>query len=131
MRCIRLWTDSEGQSCFEEGRIAMKSGSPVNLLSDKFATKSISFEETKAGSSLDWHTAPAKQFVITLRGTLDFVTRRGEHFILTPGDILLAEDTAGGGHAWKLIGDDPWRRVYVVLDSDADIAFTTSPAQGA
>lgn len=123
MRCIRLWSDTEGNSCFEEGKLALKSGSPVNLLSDKFSAKSISFEETKAGQTLDWHNAPAKQFVITLRGTLDFCTRKGEHFILTPGDVLLAEDTVGGGHAWKLIGDDPWRRVYVILAEDADLAF--------
>ena len=123
MRCIRLWSDAEGNSCFEEGKLALKSGSPVNLLSDKFSAKSISFEETKAGQALDWHNAPAKQFVITLRGTLDFWTRKGDHFILTPGDVLLAEDTVGGGHSWKLIGDDPWRRVYVILAEDADVAF--------
>ncbi len=124
MRCIRLWSDSEGNSRFEEGEIALKSGSPVNLLSDQFSAKSISFEETQAGQTLDWHNAPAKQFVITLRGTLDFSTRSGDHFILTPGDILLAEDTVGSGHSWKLIGDDPWRRVYVILESDAELAFT-------
>ena len=56
-----------------------------------------------------------RQLVITLSGTLDFQTRDGEHFTLRPGDILLAEDTAGGGHSWKLIDDQPWRRVYVVL----------------
>ncbi len=123
MRCIRLWSDSNGNSCFEEGSIATKAGSPVNFLSDKFQAKSISFEETQAGQSLEWHNAPAKQFVITLRGTLDFSTRSGDHFILTPGDILLAEDTVGGGHSWKLVGDDPWRRVYVILDSDAELSF--------
>jgi quercetin dioxygenase-like cupin family protein len=124
MRCIRLWSDSEGNSRFEEGEITLKSGSSVNLLSDQFSAKSISFEETQAGQTLDWHNAPAKQFVITLRGTLDFSTRSGEHFILTPGDILLAEDTVGSGHSWKLIGDDPWRRAYVILESDAELAFT-------
>lgn len=123
MRCIRLWSDAEGNSQFEEGCIALKSGSPVNLLSGVLAAKSISFEETQAGQTLDWHSAPAKQFVITLRGTLDFVTREGKHFIITPGDILLAEDTVGGGHAWKLIGDDPWHRAYVILESDGDVAF--------
>lgn len=131
MRCIRLWSDSNGNSCFEEGGIATKLGSPVNLLSDKFQAKSISFEETKAGQSLVWHNAPAKQFVITLRGTLDFSTRSGDHFILTPGDILLAEDTVGGGHSWKLVGDDPWRRVYVILDSDAELSFIKKTNQGA
>ena len=123
MRCIRLWTDSEGISCFEEGSIVLKNGSPVNLLSEKFPTKSISFAETQAGQLLDWHNAPTKQFVITLRGTLDFWNKLDEHFVITPGDILLAEDVTGSGHSWKLIGDDPWWRVYVILETDGDLSF--------
>ena len=123
MRCIRLWTDSEGISRFEEGSIVLKNGSPVNLLSEKFPTKSISFAETQAGQSLNWHNAPTKQFVITLRGTLDFWNNLDEHFVITPGDILLAEDVTGSGHSWKLIGDDPWRRVYVILETDGDLSF--------
>jgi len=35
----------------------------------------------------------------------------------------LAEDTAGSGHAWKLIDDAPWRRLYVVLDKGAPVPF--------
>ena len=123
MRCIRLWTDSEGISRFEEGGIVLKNGSPVNLLSEKFPTKSISFAETQAGQLLDWHNAPTKQFVITLRGTLDFWNKLDEHFVITPGDILLAEDVTGSGHSWKLIGDDPWWRVYVILETDGDLSF--------
>ena len=40
-----------------------------------------------------------------------------------PGDILLAEDTAGGGHTWRLVDDQPWRRVYVVLADDVTVPF--------
>ena len=58
-----------------------------------------------------------------LSGTLDFQTRGGQHFILKPGDILLAEDTAGGGHTWRLVDDQPWRRVYVVLANDVPVPF--------
>jgi quercetin dioxygenase-like cupin family protein len=61
--------------------------------------------------------------VITLSGTLDFQTRGGQHFTMMPGEILLAEDTAGGGHTWKLVDDQPWRRVYVVLGKDAPVPF--------
>jgi quercetin dioxygenase-like cupin family protein len=99
MRCIHLWTDTQGISRFDEGRLALKDGSPVNHLSEKFPVKSISFAETKAGESLDWHDAPAKQFVITLRGTLDFWNKLNEHCVITPGDILLAEDVTGAGHS--------------------------------
>ena len=47
--------------------------------------------------------------------------------MLKPGDILLAEDTAGGGHRWKLVDDHPWRRVYVVLAAGAAVPFRPAP----
>jgi redox-sensitive bicupin YhaK (pirin superfamily) len=56
-------------------------------------------EETKAGVSLDWHNAPHRQYVITLSGRLEFETRTGARQVVEPGDILLAEDTSGGGIA--------------------------------
>jgi hypothetical protein len=34
----------------------------------------ISFEETQAGASLDWHNASHRQYVITLSGRLEFET---------------------------------------------------------
>ncbi len=58
-----------------------------------------------------------------MSGTLDFQTRHGAHFTIRPGDVLLAEDTTGGGHSWKLVGDDPWRRAYVILPPDVDPGF--------
>ena len=53
--------------------------------------------------------------MITLSGTLEFETRLGEGLTVAPGDVLLAEDTTGGGHRWRLVDDQPWRRVYVAL----------------
>jgi hypothetical protein len=50
-----------------------------------------------------------------LSGTLDFQTRDGKRFLIHPGNVLLAEDTAGSGHSWKLTDDSSWRRAYVVL----------------
>jgi quercetin dioxygenase-like cupin family protein len=84
--------------------------------SRSWQTTEVSFEESPAGSSLGWHRAPVRQYVITLSGTLEFETRLGETFTLVPGTILLAEDTTGGGHKWRLIDDQPWRRVYVALE---------------
>lgn len=123
LRCVRLWTGDDENSHFEEGLIDLEPGPHGDLLTGKLAATTVSFEETASGGKLDWHTAPVRQLVITLSGTLDFWTRGEEHFKLGPGDILLAEDTVGGGHGWKLIDDQPWRRVYVVLERDAPVPF--------
>jgi uncharacterized cupin superfamily protein len=123
IRCVRIWTAEDGNSRFEEGVIDMPKGERGDVLSGIFPVTGISFRETGAGGAFAWHDAPARQFVITLSGTLDFQTRAGAHFILRPGDILLAEDTAGTGHSWKLIDDEPWRRAYVILAPAARVPF--------
>jgi quercetin dioxygenase-like cupin family protein len=123
IRCIRIWTGDDQQSRFEEGFIALESGTQGDLLSGKMPVKTVSFQETASGGTLDWHTAPVRQLVITLSGTLDFETRAKQQFILKPGVVLLAEDTVGGGHSWRLIDAEPWRRIYVVLAAGADVPF--------
>jgi quercetin dioxygenase-like cupin family protein len=126
IRCIRLWTGDDGNSHFEEGAIDLSHGERGDILSATVGVVGISFRETRAGGAFEWHDAPARQFVITLSGTLDFETRTGEHFVLGPGDILLAEDTAGTGHSWKLVDDNPWRRAYVILKPDAAPPFVAN-----
>ncbi|MFO1144915.1 MAG: hypothetical protein U1E59_21550 [Amaricoccus sp.] len=105
LTAIRLFTGPDGQSHVER----------VALPADGLPATGVRFAETPAGSDLDWHAAPIDQYVVTLSGTLEFVTRDGESFLLRPGDVLLAEDTAGTGHRWRLVDDQPWRRVYVTL----------------
>jgi len=123
IRCVRIWTGDDNNSLFEEGVIDLDRGPHGDILTGKLPVTTVSFQETGSGGKLDWHTAPVRQLVVTLSGTLDFDTRSGEHFMLRPGDILLAEDTAGGGHSWKLIDDQPWRRAYVVLAPGAAVPF--------
>jgi quercetin dioxygenase-like cupin family protein len=106
IRCIHLFTGTDGRSHVETINV------PLGAL--QTATV-VHFEETAAGSALDWHTAPCRQYVITLSGTLEFTTRDRETFVLHPGDVLLASDTIGTGHRWRLIDDQPWRRLYVEL----------------
>jgi hypothetical protein len=126
IRCVRLWSGDDGQSHVETGNIEM--GQPgeagPSVLSDVMPAHGVSFEETPVTSSLAWHTAPHRQFVITIGGVLDFVTRDGDGFRLEPRIILLAEDTAGGGHRWSIVGTDPWQRVYVRLPADVAVPFT-------
>jgi len=123
IRCVRIWTDECGDSIFEEGSIDLSLGERGDVLSETLGAASISYRETEAGGTFGWHDAPARQFVITLSGTLRFQTKSGSDFTIRPGDVLLAEDTTGSGHSWKLVGTDPWRRAYVLLPKGANPHF--------
>jgi quercetin dioxygenase-like cupin family protein len=123
VRCVRLLTGSDDASHVQVGRLDMAPGRNADLVSTAISASHVTVEETATGGSLAWHTAPVRQLVVTLAGTLIFSTRDGEEFTLRPGDVLLAEDTAGSGHQWRLQGSDPWRRMYVVLAQGADVPF--------
>jgi quercetin dioxygenase-like cupin family protein len=123
IRCVRLWTGQDDDSHVEIGRLDMQTGRNNDLVSEAMSAAHVTVEETSGGGSLAWHTAPVRQLVVTLSGTLIFTTRDGEQFTLTPGDVLLAEDTVGSGHRWHLEGDDPWRRMYVVLAPGTEVPF--------
>jgi quercetin dioxygenase-like cupin family protein len=124
IRCIRIWTDDAGGSVFEEGKLSLPVGKPGDAIGKVFAAASISFRETQPEDALAWHHAPTHQLVLTLGGTLEFQIRSSETFIIRPGDVLLAEDTTGSGHRWRLIEDKAWRRAYVVLPEGLNAGFT-------
>src|ERR1700722_365152 len=130
IRCVRLWTGDDRKSHFEEGFSDPEPGQRGDTLSGKMGVTTVSFEETASRGPFAWHTAPVRQLVITLSGTLDFKTRQGEHFLIRPGDILFAEDTAGSGHSWRLTDAEPWRRAYAILQPGIPVPFRASKPSG-
>jgi hypothetical protein len=122
IRCIKLWTGADEKSHFVEGLIDLEPGARAETLSVKCPITSVSFHETDADPKLGWHPDQDRQLVITLSGTLEFETPNGR-FILRPGDILFTEDTRGAGHNWKMVSDQPWCRVYTVLDPNTVVPF--------
>lgn len=123
IRCVRIWTGDDGNSLFEEGFIDLAGGMRGDAVGKTMPTLKLSFQETRSGGSYEWHQDPEPRFVITLSGTLEFEVKSTATFIIRPGDILLAQDNRGSGHKWRLIGDEPWRRAYVVYQEGADLCF--------
>ena len=119
IRCVRLYSGSDGNSKFEVGSVDLPLTERGDTLSQLTEVISISFRETHVGGEFEWHTAPKRQFVITLSGTLEFEMRDGDKVMIAPGDILLAEDTIGTGHRWRIVDQNPWRRAYVALKDGA------------
>lgn len=116
IKAYKLTTGADGHSHVETGHLT--DGVFYNATA-------ISFKETAAHGFLDWHPAPRNQYVICLTGTLLFTMNSGEEFTLSPGEVLIAMDTTGSGHKWKMVGNDPWRRAYVPFNYDEDINFVS------
>ncbi len=114
IKAYSLYTGPDGHSHVTSGSI---------IDHELTAADSIRFEETPPHSSLDWHTAPTTQYVITLAGILEFTMHSGETFTINPGEILIALDTTGSGHKWRLVNDQPWKRVYVGFKENTKINF--------
>jgi uncharacterized cupin superfamily protein len=114
IRAYLLYTGADGDSHFTRGSIS--EGALVK------ADHTL-FKETAANSSFDWHNDPIPQYVITLSGILEFTVKSGESFTIHPGDILVATDNTGTGHKWRMVNDEPWKRVYVIFEANADTHF--------
>jgi hypothetical protein len=125
IRCVRLYSALDGNSHYEDGFLDLPISERGDVLSGLSPVSSISFRETNAGGQFEWHNAPTRQFVITLSGTLEFEMKNGDKVIVNPGDLLLAEDTAGSGHRWRIVDKNPWRRAYVILSEGAAPAFVS------
>jgi quercetin dioxygenase-like cupin family protein len=118
MKAFKLYTGKDKASHVLEGTLTLDRRTDV---------LAVHFKESPPHSAFDWHDAPEPQYVITLTGTLEFTTRDGETFIVRAGDVLVATDTIGTGHKWRLIDDAPWRRCYVVLEPGAADLFVPKP----
>ena len=114
MRAFRIKNDNLGKSYFEEGTLP--------------EYKSIKGENFVIASEIEeyqkhQHQAPKYQYVVTLKGKLQFTTSDGKSFVIEPGIILIAKDTFGEGHSWELIEGDEWHRIYIVPNQEDEDAF--------
>ena len=116
LKIIRIYTGEDNESHFDEVEMGLEQKTPIHFFSHMISNTGVDIHETSPGGSFEWHNAPRRQYVVTLAGKLEFENRKGEKQIINPGDILLAEDVKGGGHKWRLLNDQPWRRIYIHLE---------------
>ena len=98
----RLYSGDDGESHIEE----MGLESHPNL-TELMAAKGISFRSSPPGHFVDWHTAPQRQFVITLQGEVEIGLGDGTVQRYGPGNVNLAEDLTGKGHTTRVVGNVP------------------------
>ena len=109
MRYVKVVPTPDGGSKFEDAEFAQAERVigekiPPLLVADPVPVSVASFVTAPDElGDLDYHCAPARQFVVVLAGVLEAETTDGEVRRMEPGDVALVEDTTGRGHITRII----------------------------
>jgi quercetin dioxygenase-like cupin family protein len=112
---FRVFTGDDGRSHFEDieprfeplgdGSEAAELVAGSGILVRRFAPERVN----------PWHHAPGRYAVFTLTGAVDIEIGDGTVRRLGAGDILIAEDLTGEGHATREVGPEARISVFVPL----------------
>ncbi|MDA0262650.1 MAG: cupin domain-containing protein [Chloroflexi bacterium] len=103
MQVVRIYSGDDGESHFQEIDL------PFERLAEAERTalenaESIHFRRYQPGGFLEWHTAPRRQYVITLEGQVEVGLGDGTKRVFSAGDVILADDLTGHGHTTAVHG---------------------------
>ena len=116
MKVTRIYTGDDGLTHFENLDLPLTILSEVGSMSTPETATGIVFRENDKTYDLDWHPAPARQYVVTLEGSVEIEAGDGTKRVFGPGDIMLAEDTTGQGHRSRYLSGNPRRSIFITLD---------------
>ncbi len=111
VRATRLFSGPDGQTHAEEVNISQLATAQPGILKPA----SVRFSTRGPGTSDDWHTAPQRQYLITLKGHAEIEIGGGQIVHATTGSVLLIEDMTGKGHRAKVTAESEWHVMFVPL----------------
>jgi hypothetical protein len=97
-----LFTGPDNQSRAEEIEVKFSVANVFKML----PVTGAELHRGLPGSVADWHTAPRRQYVITLSGRGEIEVAGGKKISIEPGHIDLVEDTTGKGHITRVTGTE-------------------------
>ena len=112
---VRIYSDDNGDSRFEDVTIQLKDAGPIGFLSETIPANGIIFREVAASYDYDFHTAPQRQYLVLLDGEIEIETSLGEKRKFIGGDMLLLEDTTGKGHRTKNLLPIKRKSIFITI----------------
>ena len=106
-----MYADETVESHFKyaelnSNRVPFMPPAPPVHVSDGQSVDNLVFMRVPNGWSDNGHPAPRKQWVMVLKGEIEFEVSDGELQRLVLGTIVLAEDAVGKGHKARTIGNE-------------------------
>ena len=112
----KIYSDSKGDSHFEDVQIPLQEGGTIGMLSNLIPVSGLIFREVEPTYDYDFHTAPQKQYIILLDGEIEIETSLGDKRIFKAGEVLLVEDTEGKGHKTKNLLPVKRRSLFITVE---------------
>ena len=104
MQAVRIFTGADGESHIEDLDLPFEQVGHALRTAIQPAT-GVQFSRLRPSQLVDFHTAPRRQYVITLQGQVEIGLGDGTRRIFNVGDIELCEDLTGRGHTTRSVGD--------------------------
>ena len=111
----RVYSDSNGDSHFEDVQVRLNDAGTIGRLSDVLPASGMIFREVEPSYDWDFHTAPQRQYIILLDGVIEIETSLGDKRTFRGGDVLLVEDTTGKGHRTRNLQPSIRRSVFITV----------------
>jgi hypothetical protein len=117
MRATRIYSDSKGETHFEDVNIQLENvrGNTIGK-SEPLKASGMSFAAFNGTLAEGWHTAPRKQAIIILNGEVDLAVSDGDKRRFGSGHVLILEDTFGKGHTTHDVNGKEREEVWVALE---------------
>ena len=110
----RLYTGPDGLTYAEEIEAKFAPGGGIDSYK-LLANAGAELRRAPPGRVADWHTAPRRQYVITLSGHGELEVAGGKKIQVGPGSINLVEDVTGKGHITRTVGNEDRVTIQVPL----------------
>lgn len=110
----RLYTGPDGQTHVEEIEAKFAPGGETGGYK-LLANTGAELRRAPPGRVADWHTAPRRQYVITLSGHGELEISGGKKILVGPGSINLVEDVTGKGHITRTLGNEDRVTIQIPL----------------
>ncbi len=126
MQITRLYTGDDGQSHFEDIEVSLIDRGSIGAISKLWPGTGVMFREVGADYDYDWHTAPRRQLIANLDGSVDIEIGSGEVRRFGPGSMMVAEDLTGQGHISRAVDGGTRTCLFIPLDGAPGEDLTAS-----
>lgn len=116
MRIHNLYVDSDGETHFRDIEVEWVKETSAGKFSERLPATGIIFRQNRPDYDLDWHPAPARQYIINLDAGVEITASDGESRVIAAGEVILVEDITGKGHLSKAVEGKLRHSIFVPID---------------